>query len=305
MCTYNARPFIEEAVGSVLRQTYTNLEFIISDDCSTDGTREWLQTLTDPRIKLHLQQKNLGYVANKNFVHQQAKGEYITQMDNDDVCSPSRLEKQLAVVLKNPAIKLVGCGYRLIDSAGTELSTYSIGKEGMIEKKGEGDYPFWFPSLLIHRTVFEEIGLFHLYFSGALGDDLYWTVRANERHPIWCLPDVLYSYRINPGSITNTFNNRHKLIMTAVLTELIQQRSRTGTDWLEKGNTAALNAFEHQLLTDKKYMGEQYRIWAAKAVNKKGWGEAKKLLHISFQHHPTNPLWWRTFIYFLRSRFTA
>lgn len=299
MCTYNARPFIEQAVNCILNQTFSDWELVISDDCSADGTREWLQTISDPRVRLFLQEKNLGYVANKNFAHQQACGQYLTQLDNDDTCSLEKLEKQVAVVKQQPDIKLVACGYHQIDDQDTIYATIEEPQDRLIYRL-EGQYPFWFPSLLVHKSVFEQIGYFSPYFNGVLGDDLYWTVRANEKYPVYFIREPLYSYRNNPNSITNVFGNVRKLIMVRVLQELIRQRQANKTDWLEQGELKALAAYEQSLLHDKRFMGEQYRVWAAKAVDKKDWPLFFRLFRSSFSENPLNPSLYRTLLYFLR-----
>lgn len=302
MCSYNARPFIEQAVNCILNQTFGDLELIISDDCSTDGTQEWLKTIVDPRVRLYLQEKNLGYVANKNFAHRLARGQYLTQLDSDDTCSLDKLEKQLAVVRKHPEIKLVGCGYHKIDDQDNIYYTVSEPQDRLILQVEE-PYPFWFPALLVHAEVFEQIGYFDPFFSGLFGDDFYWTIRANEKWPIYYLHDPLYGYRNNPNSITNMFNNERKLIIARVLEELIRQRRQTKTDWLEQKDAGAVKAFEQSLLRDKSFMAEQYRVWAAKAVDKKDWAQFSKLIQAALSRDPFKISVYRTLLYFLRRFF--
>lgn len=301
MCAYNGMPYIRDAVDSILQQTYTNWELIISDDGSNDGTREWLKELeSHPKIRLFLQEKNLGYVANKNFVHQQARGEFITQLDNDDISSTDRLEKQLAAISTHPDIRIVGCSYARIDAAGKLLSTIATGEDILITSRPQGGYPFWFPSLLVHHSVFEELGYFDNYFAGGLADDLYWTVRANERYPIWHCKEVLYYYRYIETSITNVLNNERKLVLAAVLEELLRQRSERGNDWLAEGKIEAVQAYEQKLLRDRKFMSGQYQIWAAKAIDRKKFAQARQLLGKTFRLWPLNPGLLRTGIYYVR-----
>lgn len=304
MCVYNPGAFLEPALQSVFGQTYDNWELIVSDDGSNDGTRERLRELeSNPKVRLFFQEKNLGYVANKNFAHRQASGEYITQLDNDDTSSLNRLELQLDAIRRNPEVKIVACGYERIDAAGNGYGTVAPAQEGPILRKGDRDYPFWFPSLLVHRSVFELLGHYDPWFSGILGDDLYWTVRANRHFPIWCLTEPLYQYRNNPGSITNVLDNERKLIMPAVLDELIRQQERDGTDWLQQGREDTLDAHQAKLLRDPDFMAEQYRIWAAKAIDKRDWRQAAGLLRRSFRRKAINPMLARTAIYYLRQRF--
>lgn len=279
MCTYNARPYIEAAVRSVTNQTFTNWELVISDDGSTDGTREWLQEFAQhPQIRLFLQDHNLGYVHNKNFAHRQARGTYITQQDNDDLCTPDRLQRQIAVVFRYPEVKLVACGYDRIDMAGNKTDSFGPEQDVLLHSPSPRPYPFWFPSLLVHRSVFGDIGWFDPYFAGVMGDDLYWTVRAHERYPIFCLQSPLYAYRFNPESITNVLDRPRKMIITAVMSELFRQRRERGSDWLEQRDFGALARYEQQLMENREYMAEQYRTWAAKSVDKRDFGSAAKLL---------------------------
>jgi glycosyltransferase involved in cell wall biosynthesis len=303
MCAYNAGPFLQPALDSLLGQTYKNWELIISDDGSTDGTRERLKELEGhSQVRLFFQDENLGYVANKNFVHRQARGAYITQLDNDDVYATDKLEKQLAIIKQNPELKIVGCGYHRILEDGTVVETVQPPENGIV-KKDYRSYPFWFPALLVHKSVFDYNGYFNEYFAGIYGDDVYWTVKANEAFPIFCIKEPLYSYRVNSSSITNVLNNKRKLIFIAVVQELLRQRQETGTDWLEKNDLTALKAFEDRLLNNNKYMAEQYRIWAAKAVDKRDWQQSKELLILSFRNGSFSKLWFKTALYYIRQRY--
>lgn len=305
MCAYNARPYIEAAVNSILEQTFGDWELVISDDGSTDGTREYLQGIaTHPKVRLFLQERNLGYVANKNFAHAQARGLYITQQDNDDLCPPERLAKQVAVIRSHPEVMLVGCGYLRVDLQGKPVDAFGPPRDMLLPSPVQGPYPFWFPSLLVHRSVFERIGGFDPYFAGVMGDDRYWTVRAHERFPIYCLREPLYAYRFNPSSITNVLDRPRKLIITAVMEELFRQRRGAGSDWLERDDTAALAAYEEQLLRNRGFMSEQYRIWAAKAVDKDDFAQARTLLGKAFALQPARMDLLRTAFYLVRRSLT-
>jgi glycosyltransferase involved in cell wall biosynthesis len=299
MCAYNTRPYIEQAVRSVLQQTFECWELIISDDASTDGTREWLQRLRDhPKVRLFFQPKNIGYVANKNFAFEQASGEYITQNDSDDLSAPDRLEKQLSAISRSPGIRIVGCGYAKVNSQNICYKEVSSNHEILIPEY-QGQYPFWFPSLLLHREVYQRIGCFSRFFAG-IGDDLYWTVRANEIYSILCIPDILYSYRYNPMSITNVLDDDRKLLAPAILKELIRQRQNLGTDWLEQNNLEALRNLEEELRNDTKFMSSQYRIWAAKAIDKKQMKRGRDLLFKAMRLNPWQIENLSTLSYYLR-----
>ena len=210
MCVYNGMAFIGQAIESVFKQTYSNWELIISDDGSTDGTREWLTTNfgSNEKIRLFFQDRNIGYVLNKNFAFRQTSGVYITQQDADDLSDPKRIESQLKVMLDDPKIKIVASGYLRIDANGELLNKVSSGNDMVFSTFSDEEFPFWFPGLMTHREVYERLGFFEEYFSGVYGDDYYWTIRAIEHYPIYCLKEPLYLYRNNPVSLTNSFQTR-------------------------------------------------------------------------------------------------
>lgn len=303
MCVYNGMAFIGPAIDSVFNQTYSNWELIISDDGSTDGTAEWLKSNfgSNKKVRLFFQSKNIGYVLNKNFALRQATGKYVTQQDSDDLSDPKRLEAQISVMIEDPKIKIVGSGYARIDADGTLLNTVSLEADTQLSAVSEQEFPFWFPGLMIHREVYEHLGFFDEYFSGVYGDDYYWTIRAIEKYPIHCLKDVLYFYRNNPVSLTNSFQVR-KLIIPTVLKRLREQRHKKGTDWLEEKNLKALKEYERELVEDNVFVAEQIRVWAAKAVDRGDKLEAMKLLWRALKLHPTSGALYRTYWYLLRKR---
>lgn len=109
MPTYNT-PIImlSQAVESILKQTYSNFEFIIIDDCSTDNTLEYLNSLKDNRIRIIKNIKNLGITASLNIGLNLAKGKYIARMDSDDISFPERLARQLDYMEKHPEVVVCG-----------------------------------------------------------------------------------------------------------------------------------------------------------------------------------------------------
>ena len=304
MCAYNTRPFIEQAVASVLNQTYKNWELIIVDDKSTDGTREWLKTLDGNRqVRLFFQEKNAGYVASKNFGISQAKGEYIIQCDSDDYFDDQLLQKQIDVFRLNTDIKIVACGFYTIDVAGIVKRTKALEKDLIIEET-RSDYPFWFPPILVHKDVYSQVGLFTPFFMG-LGDDLYWVTKANESFKIYCLKEPLYYYRYNHGGISKVLNDLKKITRPMILHELLRQRKKRGTDWLEEGAFEKLEVYEQKLLNNKKLMSNKFSKLSRKAVEFHHWDEASRLLKQALRTSPFNTNCYKAVLFYMRKRITA
>ncbi|WP_132054597.1 glycosyltransferase family 2 protein [Pseudocnuella soli] len=106
--TYNSAAFLEEAIESVLAQTYTNFELLIVDNQSTDNTKELVQQyLSDPRVQYQLNEKNLGMVGNFNRCLELAQGKYLKFLMSDDKFHPEILEKFVGVMEAHPNVSLV------------------------------------------------------------------------------------------------------------------------------------------------------------------------------------------------------
>ena len=108
MPIYNCAPYIDEAINSILQQTFTDFEFIIIDDASTDGTTNILKKYADPRIKFIFKDKNQGVSSAVNDGFRLAKGKYIARMDGDDISIKERFEKQVAILENNSKIFVCG-----------------------------------------------------------------------------------------------------------------------------------------------------------------------------------------------------
>lgn len=117
MPAFNAGRFLAPAIESVLNQSWTDFEFIIVDDASTDGTRERIEEFAarDPRIVNRPNVQNMGVTRTLNRAIELARADWIARMDADDLSLPQRFERQMAVVRANPDVGLVTCPFEVID----------------------------------------------------------------------------------------------------------------------------------------------------------------------------------------------
>ncbi len=118
MPTYNSENTVKESISSVLQQTYSNWELIISDDNSTDQTVEVVKNFDDPRIKVHQLTHNGGAGVARNNSIEKANGRYIAFLDSDDLWLPRKLEKQIEYMEKN-GYALTYSSYQVFDNTGT------------------------------------------------------------------------------------------------------------------------------------------------------------------------------------------
>lgn len=98
--TYNRVRTLPAAIDSVLNQTYKNLELIVMDDGSEDGTEQYVRNIADPRIRYRKSERNMGPSAARNNGAKLAAGEYLAFQDSDDEWMPDKLEKRCAGCLK-------------------------------------------------------------------------------------------------------------------------------------------------------------------------------------------------------------
>jgi len=98
---------LRQAIESVLGQTYANFELLLLDDCPDSPSEAIVRSYTDPRIRYAANERNLGISESRNRLIAMAKGEYLALLDHDDICLPTRLEKQVAYMQQHPETGVV------------------------------------------------------------------------------------------------------------------------------------------------------------------------------------------------------
>lgn len=210
---YNGGRHLEAAVTSILTQTHRDLELLVIDDGSTDGSGEWLDTLTDPRVRV-LHQSNEGLVATLNQGLGEARYHLVARMDADDVSEPRRLELQVQHLLANPDVAAVGCCYRVIDECDHVVDeVHTAADPAYLHRQ------LYFRNVLPHagmtfrRDVVLEAGGYRDV--GPVEDYDLWT-RLAQKHQISSLPEQLLRYRNSPTGISRQDHERQRTSLKAV-----------------------------------------------------------------------------------------
>jgi len=125
MPVYNGEKYLREAIESILNQTFTDFEFLIVNDGSTDKSEEIINSYKDSRIRLVNNEMNKGVVFSLNKGLDLAKGKYVVRMDNDDISLPKRLETQVEFMKKHPEIGVAGAWAKTIGNKNKKyIKTY-------------------------------------------------------------------------------------------------------------------------------------------------------------------------------------
>ena len=111
MPTYNVAPYVKEAIGSVLRQTFSDLELLVVDDASTDDTLAAVRAIEDPRIRIAAFDNNVGLAENLNRGLALINTEYVARMDGDDIAEPYWLEHEVAILDRHPEVGICSGGF--------------------------------------------------------------------------------------------------------------------------------------------------------------------------------------------------
>lgn len=125
---YNVAQYIEQALTSVLSQTFLDFEIVVVDDGSTDETYELVELIAkrDARVRLFRNERNMKIAETLNKGVASARGDFIARFDGDDIMPPDRLQRQLSYILSHPEIGVVGCSYDCIDENGIHVKSVHL-----------------------------------------------------------------------------------------------------------------------------------------------------------------------------------
>ena len=199
MPVYNAEKFLSQAIDSVLNQTFTDFEFVIINDGSTDSSKNIIFSYNDPRIKYVENEKNIGVVNTLNKGVEHCVGAYILRMDADDCCNPTRFEKQFVFMQKHPGVGICGSWITLIDEdnnvTGNNLSQV---KSEFIKIHQLFSVPFNHPSIIAKADLLRQ----NKYEHAIAAEDYDLWSRLEDKTEFANLPKYLLQYRWHQTNVS-------------------------------------------------------------------------------------------------------
>lgn len=224
LVVFNAGVFLRPAVDSILGQTCRDLELVVIDNASDDGSVAALPAGSDARLRIVRLETNRGQAGGWRAGAPLCRGELIALMDADDIAHPDRIATQRAFLHAQPEFGVVATCARTIDAHGREGElAFSLVQESEIRRYAELGMPVLFPTAMLRRTLVEKIG-FHA--GGSWAADYEFLLRALEITRVSCLERVLYFYRRHDRSMTRT--GRAKQSASAAFARLRAARRRRG-----------------------------------------------------------------------------
>ncbi len=198
MPAYNVQNYIGAAIESILNQTYKNIEIIIINDGSTDGTVDVIRAYSqkNERIKFIDRKENKGIAFTRNECISHCKGDYIACMDSDDIALSTRLEVQISIMLKNPNIDICGTWMKLF---GTDTGLWKNPKENEQIKYGKilfGKIGVNHPTAIFKSKIFKD----YKYRTNFVGEDydLFAMILLCKDLKFYNVQKMLYRYRRFP-----------------------------------------------------------------------------------------------------------
>lgn len=223
MSTYNESVSeLRESIESVLKQTYSNIEFVIViDNPNNEELSVFIYSFDDPRIRVIKNDRNIGLVNSLNKAICQSKGEYLARMDADDICEVNRLKLQKEYLDKNN-LDLVGGSVRLIDENGNYISKLHFPyKKYLIKHFLKWGNCIPHPTWLVRKEVYTKL---NGYRDVPRCEDYDFVCRSVQNHfKLGNVNDFILKYRIRSDSISNS-----NKVEQYILRRFISKNRKTG-----------------------------------------------------------------------------
>lgn len=250
MPVYNAQLYITEAINSVLNQTFTNFEFLIINDGSSDDSETIIKSFTDPRIVYLENEKNQGLIFTLNRGVSLAKGDYIARMDQDDICDLNRFQEQLSEFSKNDDLVICGSFIKTFKNSIETYIDYMPSTHAQIISSIYFRCPFAHPSVMMKVTALKQLK--EVYREDYL---------LSEDYDLWSrliyigkginIPKYLLNYRIHDKQMSQVHQVQKYLTVQKIQNNLLAQLNIVPS---EMESLFMLNLFKGISRQDKNYL---------------------------------------------------
>jgi hypothetical protein len=207
---HNGERYLAAAIDSVLAQTHRELELIVLDDGSTDGSAAIAASCRDPRVVLVRNERNLGLVPTLNKGLELARGDFVARMDADDVAEPTRLARQVARFAADASLVALGTAIDFIDAEGRPVGVPRRQVQGaaLLRWRLLRGTCVYHPTLMLHRARAGTDAGYSQDFPHA--EDYELLLRLSRDHAVDNLPEVLLHQRVHAGSVSARYRDAQR-----------------------------------------------------------------------------------------------
>ena len=292
MPVYNMRPYLRPSLQSILDQTYSNLEIIVVDDGSTDGSVDAIADVRDSRVRI-ISQPNGGRASALNAGLAQATGAFYATQDADDLSHPDRMARQVEAMQTHPDLAAVFAGHEMIVRDRNVAPRFAAKSEAECRDDIEAfrmpahDPTGMFRLSLVREMQYEE--------SLRLCAGWDYILRVGERFPMAVLGECLYAYRVHREASTRRDPERRIRMMQRVLERAWDRRGVSCREGFARQATACTSSMHREEETGvvPHFMESVLDLRRAGRV-----GEALGTAVFCLRLHPIDPYYYKPLAYF-------
>lgn len=218
MPVYNGEKYLQEAIDSILNQTYDKFEFIILNDGSTDSSEDIILSYSDPRIKYVKNEVNLKIVKTLNKGVALSVGKYIARMDADDISLPERFEKQVKFLESNTDIDVCGSYIQTI-GAKEYKRPYPITPES-VQVAMLFYSPLAHPCVMLRKTFFDN-QKYNSDYDGA--EDYYLWASNIKKYKFYNISEHLLLYRLHENQVCTVYEKDQLELVNKIRLNLLNE----------------------------------------------------------------------------------
>lgn len=289
---YNAEMHLDDTLQSLLDQTFSDFELIAYDDGSADRSCEILQRYADQDSRIAVRRMpHQGYSPLLNMGLQEARGEFFARMDADDICEPTRFERQVEFLRDRPDVAAVGSALTIIDAEGDPITVQRPPTEhNEIDRKnlrGEGgNLPH--PTLMARTSALRAIGGYRPEFEPA--EDLDLLLRLAEHAKLANLTEPLLRYRVHFQMTSIVKRDKQAATIPRILAEAHLRRGLT-QDFASPGQEAVRDDGAKRRCLQSFHAGfyrsaQKYAIrnWCAYPLQCEAWSLLFRMTYVRMRH---------------------
>ena len=254
MAVFNGEQWLEEAIQSVISQSFQNFDFIILDDGSSDKSPQILEKYDATYSNITVVTKpNSGLANSLNLGIVSTDSKYIARIDADDVWDVDKLEKQVKFLEDNDDVALLGSGMRTINEHGIFIKEYYFDQknEKVVHKLLKHGRCFAHSSVLIRRSVLSEVGLYRPVIRKAEDYDLW--LRISKVRELACLESVLVSIRLHDNQISHK-DSGDRQYLDAVVAKVLYHLEEDNSDFsMEADSIEGISHKIHNYLLENRF----------------------------------------------------